>query len=216
MISLIRIGPAPALGAILAVLFSAGCDNSAEEGASAPPDLRALQLVPFEGAASEVLVDDVDANGMLDLVFTTHGGNHTQVFYQRQPRVFEAGPKVTTVGFHPGNLTRVPTVENPLYVMSAEGESRLLTLTPDPEQSFAVVSEAAIPFPRFALPFQWPGWGLGIAAASFSPPSVLLLKGFDPLDATADRLTRLRTRGTNFALCSPFARFGRLGWGRRR
>jgi len=152
-------------------------------------------VLPFEGAASDVLVDDADRDGNLDLAFTTHAGNQTQIFYQREPRRFEAGPTVRAVGYHPGNLTAIPGEDPPLYLMSAEGESGLLTLSPEPSGGLAVVAKASLPHPRFTRPFSWPNWGLGIVAARYSPPAVILLKDYDPRAPKAKQLIGLPLRG---------------------
>lgn len=182
------------------------CDGSpppeAEQVSTVPtPPISVLDL-PFGGAASDVLVDDVDGDGRLDLAFTSHGENFTQVFYQREARVFEPGPAVESVGYHPGNLLRLPLEDRASYLMSAEGEGRLLTMEHGPGGGLDVVAEARVRYPRFAAAFDWPGWGMGIAVAPFSPASVILLKNYDPHAASASTLLDFSLRGTAYPLDS--------------
>ncbi len=49
--------------------------------------MRVVDL-PFAASASDVLVDDFDGDGRLDIGFTSHGENFSQIFYQREARVF--------------------------------------------------------------------------------------------------------------------------------
>jgi hypothetical protein len=182
-----------------------GCDQADPPSAPQPPSLPTPPAegrveLPFGGPASDVLVDDIDGDGRMDLAFTSHGENFTQVFYQRELRRFEAGPRVDAVGFHPGNLTRLPLGNRPTYLMSAEGENKLLTMEPAPDGGLTVVAAARARFPRFAAPFLWPDWGLGVVMAPFSTPSVVLLKNYDPYTVKATKLVDLAIAGTAFPL----------------
>jgi hypothetical protein len=180
------------------------CDGSpppeGEEAATLSSSSISVLDLPFSGAASDVLVEDFDGDGRLDLAFTSHGENFTQVFYQREARLFEPGPPVESVGYHPGNLVRLPLEDRASYLMSAEGEGRLLTMEHGSGGGLDVVAEARVRFPRFAATFDWPGWGMGIAVAPFSPASVILLKNYDPHAATASTLLDFSLRGTAYPL----------------
>jgi len=137
--------------------------------------------IPFTGVATDVLVDDFDGDGRPDLAFTAHAENYTQVFYQHTPRHFVPGPQVDAVGFHPGNLLRLPVQNRSLFLMSAEGDNNLLVMEPKPKGSLAVVASRALGQPHSATTFHWPDWGLGLAVSPKSKSTVVLLKGFDPL-----------------------------------
>lgn len=156
--------------------------------------------IPFHGTASDVLVADIDANGMLDLAFISHADNFAQVFYQRKPREFEPGSRVESVGYHPGNLFQVDSDKGPVLLMSAEGEGKLLTMGPGDDGGLKVTATANVPYPRYAQGFQWPNWGLGVAIAPFSPPSVILLQNYDPFAVKAKKLVKHEIKGTAYPL----------------
>ncbi len=155
--------------------------------------------LPFAASASDVLVEDFDGDGRLDLGFTSHGDNFSQIFYQRAVRHFEAGPRITAVGFHPGNLIKLPIVERSAYLMSGEGSGRLYTLEAAGDGGLAVVAEAQIPAPRFATTFRWPDWGLAILAVPFRSPSLILLKQYDPHAVKAAQRVKLQISGTAYS-----------------
>jgi hypothetical protein len=152
-----------------------------EHSVPVPAALSIVANIPFTGTATDVLADDFDADGRPDLAFTAHAENYTQVFYQRTPRHFVPGPRVDAVGFHPGDLLRLPVQNRSLFLMSAEGNNNLLVMEPTPKGSLAVVASRALSQPVSVTAFHWPGWGLGLAVAPKSMSSVVLLKGFDPL-----------------------------------
>jgi len=166
------------------------------------PGQLSLSELPFNAPASDVLVTDLDKDGRLDLAFTSHGGNFSQVFFQREPRRFESGPKSEAVGYHPGNLLEVRHEKGSSLLMSAEGAGRLYTLALAENGELSVAAEARVPFPRFTASFRWPEWGLGMAVAPFSPPSVMLLKEYDPIEVKAASRVNLPLKGTAFPLQS--------------
>lgn len=139
-----------------------------------------LQDIPFAGPAFDVLVDDVDGDGRLDLIFTSHRGNYSQVFYQRSRRRFVAGPRIEAVGFHPGEFVRLPDEQRKLYLMNAEGINQLLVMEPAEAGGLSVVSSGPGPQPRYATAFNWPDWGLGLAVVPVGVSKVVLVKNFDP------------------------------------
>ena len=166
----------------IAVLLN-GCPAVAPVSERTVPEPTALSVVadiPFTATATDVLADDFDADGRPDLAFTAHAGNYTQVFYQHTPRHFAPGPRVDAVGFHPGDLLRLPVQNRSLFLMSAEGNNNLLVMEPTPKGGLAVVASRALSRPLSATTFHWPGWGLGLAVAPKSKNTVVLLKGFDP------------------------------------
>jgi hypothetical protein len=192
------------MGIMLAV-SGAGADDSqsvssrAMDGQPAPL-VSGMAEIPFHGTASDVLVADIDANGMLDLAFISHADNFAQVFFQKQPRVFEPGPRVEAVGYHPGNLFQVESDKGPVLLMSAEGEGKLLTMGTTEDGGLNVIATANVPYPRYAQGFQWPNWGLGVAIAPFSPPSIILLQDYDPVAVKAKKLVKHEIKGTAYPL----------------
>lgn len=158
--------------------------------------------IPFGAPASDVLVEDVDGDGRLDLTFTSHGENFSQIFFQREERHFEPGPHITEVGFHPGNLIKLPLEQRAAYMMSGEGVGRLITMGANESGGLAVLAQARMASPRFATTFRWPDWGLGIAAVSFGSPTAILLKQYEPLTVKAAQRVTLQINGTAFPLQS--------------
>ncbi|UHD14529.1 FG-GAP repeat domain-containing protein [Thiocapsa bogorovii] len=169
------------------ILFSllgglAGCDSEPPPQAAAESP---AQRLPFNAIAFDVLADDIDGNGLLDLAFTTHHASYTQVFLQTSPRVFAPGPKIEEVGFHPGDLMRLPGEDPRLYLMNAEGVNALRVFEPGPGGSLGLVAQMNAPAPRVSAFFRWPDAGLGLAVAPFAQSTLLLIKDFK--GATAAR-----------------------------
>lgn len=171
------------LSTVAVVCLLNGCDQQ--------PESSVLANIAFSGGATDVLVDDFDSDGRPDLAFTSHAENYTQVFYQRAPRRFAPGPRVEAVGFHPGDLLRLPVKNRSLYLMSAEGSARLLVMEPTPDGGLTVVTSRPFSQPLSAAAFHWPEWGLGLAVAPKSISTVVLLKGFDPLTAKDEKAMEL-------------------------
>lgn len=183
-------------GAILVFLGAfllGGCDRdepTVEAPAGQSAAAQSVAYLPFDASAFALLVDDVDGNGHLDVALTSHQANFTQVFFQQSPRTFEPGSRVEAVGFHPGELHRLPGAER-RYLMFSEGINRLQVMTPREDGGLEVVAALNVPTPRVGTAFHWPGWGLGVAVAPFGDPSVYLLKGFDTETAEAASVYRV-------------------------
>jgi hypothetical protein len=160
-----------------------GCGNDATDPATPYPFLGSL---PFGDFAFDLLVDDIDDDGLLDLALTAHAENYTQIAYQQAPREFVPAEPITEVGFHPGQLIRVPGAETRFYLMVAEGTDRLLVFEPDATGGLALISQMPMPAPRHATVLNWPDWGDTIAVAPFRLPAVALVKGFDPVSGRAE------------------------------
>jgi hypothetical protein len=170
------------LSAILLLIgWLAGCDSQ-------PPPKTAVespaQRLPFNAIVFDVLADDMDGNGLLDLAFTSHHSSYTQVFLQTSPRVFAPGPRVEEVGFHPGDLMRLPGDDPRLYLMNAEGVNALRVFEPGPGGALGLVAQMNAPAPRVAALFRWPDEGLGLAVAPFAQSTLLLIKDFKAATAT--------------------------------
>jgi hypothetical protein len=195
--------PGLALIAPLFCVCAAGLAQPAgEEASKAPPILTSLasgeeEAAPnlkagvlhlhLPGSPNYLLVDDFDGNGRLDLALTSHAGNLSRIYFQREPRQWQAGPVVTEVGFHPGELLRVPAEGDVRrYIMFAEGEAKLLVMSPTGEGGLSVAAQAYTQFPRSGAWFRWPGWGLGLAVAPFRQPAIMLAKNFQPTTAGAE------------------------------
>lgn len=174
--------PSASLDGSAASAQSAG-PSDGYDGASGSP----VVILPFESSASDLLIDDFDDDGRPDIALVSHRANVLQIFYQESPRQFVGGRLVPEVGFHPGNLLRLPREQPPRYLLSAEAQRRLFAMTPDANGGLTVAAEMAFPYARYSLPFTWPDWPNALAVATFSPASVVLLKELDPVAGTFDR-----------------------------
>lgn len=193
----VRSTPFSFAGRTLALVFSTlliGCqDNSqppatTELSSQAPGTIQTtpqIIRVPFGASAHSLLVDDVDGDGRMDIALTSHDANFTQIFLQGRQGVFSAGPRVEEVGFHPGELIRLPDKDQRLYLMYSEGENRLRVYTPTSAGGLTQVTEMGLTAPRHGTVFHWPDWDLGIAVAPYGPGLINVVKNFDPLTGKA-------------------------------
>ncbi|WP_295402328.1 VCBS repeat-containing protein [uncultured Thiocystis sp.] len=180
----------------MAGVFLLGCDGDkpvpeasdpspSGQAASAPGQTSlgssVIAYLPLNAPAHSLLIDDIDGDGREDLALTSHHASYTQVFYQQEPRYFTPGPTVDAVGFHPGDLLRLPASNRRLYLMNAEGENRLRVFEPSTDGGLNTVSELFVPAPRTSSVFHWPDWGLGLAIGPFAMSAIFLAKDFDPL-----------------------------------
>lgn len=174
------------------VFFLVGCNGETPSSAipdpltpNAPSSSVAASMVarvPFKASPFDVLVDDFDGNGLLDLALTTHNESYTQIFLQQMPRQFAPpGPRIDAVGYHPGDLVSLPVEKRRLYLMNAEGANGLRVFELAPDGGLTLVSELRIPKPRVAAVFDWPEWGLGLAVGPFGMGKIILLKNYDPV-----------------------------------
>lgn len=154
-----------------------------EDSSDPRPPVPAIERLPFDAAVFDILADDFDNNGLLDLALTTHTGGFSQIFYQTQQRNFAAGPKIKEVGFHPGDLVALRTEEagDRLYLMNAEGENALRVFRANENPGLEQVAAIGAPAPRIATQFSWPGRGLGLAFGPFARNSIFVITEFDPL-----------------------------------
>jgi hypothetical protein len=123
-------------------------------------------------------MDDIDHDGLSEIVLTSHGGSFTQVFRQIAPRQFLPLDRVDAVGFHPNDFARLPT-DPPLYVANAEGPSELRLFSFDDQLVAHQVSTTPISRPVHTTPFFWPGYGWSAAVVSYRSADLRLLFGFD-------------------------------------
>ncbi len=133
----------------------------------------------FDAGGLNCLVDDLDGNGLPDLIFTSHGPSFTQPFYQDSPRKWRKGPKIMEVGFHPNGIIGLPGPSK-TFISVSEGVNQLICMRPDQKTGLRVEGSVGIAQPRFTTQFKWPGWGLSLAVSPFSGQIVSILKNFDP------------------------------------
>lgn len=185
-----------AIVALLGTLLIGGCDRAPpapEEPAKQDVTSQSVAYLPFDAGAFAGLADDIDGNGLVDVALTSHDKSFTQVFFQRTPRQFEAGPRIEAVGFHPGQLLQLPGAEH-RYIMLSEGIDRVQVMAPREDGGFDVVATANSPKPRVGTALQWPDTGLALAVAPYGDNAIYLFQGFDPATAevaSADRLPYL-------------------------
>ncbi len=171
-------------GVALSVLMLLACEPASRTAVpdAEPPSFQ--ESLPFQDPPFDILVDDVDGNGRPDIALVSHGDNYAQVFFQKEHRVFAAGPRVPDVGFHPGDIIRWPS-EQPFYLVAAEGVNQLLVLEPGPDGGFREVSRLAEQTPRHVASFRWPEWGASLAVTPFRNNRLVLLRDVDPQSGRA-------------------------------
>lgn len=165
------------LAATLLTASIAVAEETALPSANVSSDI--LSMLPTEGGALHVLVDDIDGNGRPDLAFTSHGNSDIQVYKQIAPRRFEASSPQAVTGFHPNDTIALPGTPK-RYLINAEGEGKLKVVRAQPDGRFELVAERAQPAPRASTPFFWPGWDLSLAVVPYNGKTLTLLRGFNP------------------------------------
>lgn len=175
-----RVAPPLSVAMILA-LHLLGCDPNSPGERAAQAEIERL---PFDAAVFDILADDFDNNGLVDLALTTHTGSFTQIFYQREPRNYIAGGRIENVGFHPGDLLRLRSggPSTPLYLMNSEGENAIRIFRASDNLGLEQVAEVGAPAPRVATEFSWPDRGRGLAFGPFARNTIFVITGFRPLE----------------------------------
>ncbi len=164
-----------------------------------------VNSLSFEGIPFDLLVEDIDEDGLHDLTVVDHGGNTGRTYFQTQPRHYLPGPDVKEVGFHPGNLILWGNKPKTL-VMSAEGSNAVVALEPKSTEKgffereykplrggFRVRSVLLDRAPRYAKAFDWPTWGKSLALTPFHRDGVILLKTYDASLGKAKERIVIRT-----------------------
>ena len=174
---------------LLSVLL-AGCSvkqAQVKDTANPAASTDIYQVLPFGHSSMHAMVADVDGNQLPDLGLTTHGHNKSQIFFQTAPRVFEPGPEILHVGFHPNDLMPVPIDDRKLFMSVSEGVARLQFFELGEDREFKVISRIPQAFPRAATFFRWPGWGLSLAVVPKNGSTISLLRNVDPVEGTFER-----------------------------
>lgn len=137
------------------------------------------QTLPFHEGPFDVMAEDMDGDGRVDLGLVQHAENYVQVYFQKSPRRFVPGLQNKIGGYHPGDLLRLGP-DAPYFLLNGEGEGKifLLEAKSDRLEALGVIPERA---PRHAVTFHWPDWGTGIAVSPFHPGYFVLFKHVDPL-----------------------------------
>lgn len=165
-----------------------GCDSGSKKPAPQPviqPDF--VTYLPFSGSPLDVLADDMDGDGRIDIAATQHGQNYSQIFYQSAPGQFRPGPRLDAVGFHPGDWLRWPGAD-PLYVAAAEGSAQMINFRVNTAGGMDVLSRVPALMPRHVRDFHWPGWGTSLAVSPFELGALHLMKNYDPVKGTREEL----------------------------
>ncbi|MER2558885.1 MAG: FG-GAP-like repeat-containing protein [Candidatus Competibacter denitrificans] len=145
-----------------------------------------LQPIPANYKVFAAVVDDIDSNGLLDILTTDRTQGITQVLYQKSPRKFEAGPEAKILGFHPNGLTRFPGSER-RYVLSAEGDAALKVLGLDEQGGIKEIANRPHEGAFASTGFTWPGWGTSLVVAPYEGSTLSLFRNFDPNTAQAEK-----------------------------
>ncbi|MFO7641036.1 MAG: VCBS repeat-containing protein [Candidatus Competibacteraceae bacterium] len=136
-----------------------------------------MQALPVEGRVFDVVADDVNDSGHLDLVVTLRDQETALVVYQKKPRQFEAGPAAKVIGFHANRLSVLPEPPH-RYLLSAEGEGLLKVLGPDAEGGLKEISRYPQSPAFAATAFRWPNWELSLAVSPYAGAAMHLVRNF--------------------------------------
>lgn len=171
----------------LLMLSATGCEKSTDvplQGQA--PEQKAEEryafqmTLPFKDSPLDLLVEDMDADGRLDVAAISHGNNYGQIFFQMAPRQYRPGPRLESVGFHPGDWLRWPGAE-PIFLSAAEGEMAVVNFKITAAGAMEEVSRVPAKSPRHLARFNWPGWGDSFAVTPFEAGMLLLFRGYDPV-----------------------------------
>lgn len=136
-----------------------------------------MQALPVEGKIFDAVIDDVNNDGLLDLVVTLRSQQIARIVHQTKLRQFEPGLPAKVTGVHADRLTLLPSPPHH-YLLCAEGEGLLKVLTPDPAAGLKEVSRYPQP-PAFAATlFRWPNWGQSLAVSPYAGERVTLVRNF--------------------------------------
>lgn len=166
---------------VLLAIGATGCERAQapEPPVKAPESPFAFQApLPFQGSPLDILTEDLDADGRLDIAAVSHAFNFGQIFFQKAPRQYTPGPRIDRVGFHPGDWLRWPG-EAPVFLSASEGEGALINFKVDAAGTMEELSRLPVRAPRHIARFNWPGWGNSLAVTPFEAGALILLKGYD-------------------------------------
>ena len=136
--------------------------------------------IPFVGEAMEVLVKDINQDGMQDLLLMSHGYNKAQILYQTKKREFGKVVEVTDVGFHPGLMMDWGTPSKSL-LLNGEGTNSLVSYAPDDVLGIKRQAEMILKAPVQSTSFHVEGWEeQSLAISSFRDDKIALFRGLDP------------------------------------
>lgn len=156
------------------------------------PEGRYTRFLVRSGAF-HALVDDLDGDGRLDLLLTSHGGNMVRVFRQTATRRFAATDEQDIAGFHPNDTIALPGTPK-RYLINAEGKNRLRVVAAQPDGKLTLISDYNQPQPLSATPFAWPEWGrLSLAVAPYTGLNLTLLRDFNPEKGEAKEAIEIAT-----------------------
>jgi len=168
---------------ILKILLLCGLSGCQPD---APPEPEGQESLAWSGKVFALLAEDLNGDGLKELVAVDHGGNTARLFAQSSPREFETEADYTGVGKHPGNLMRWPK-DPARLLLAAEGDGAIRSLLPDREQGFRVESNLEESSPRYVSLFHWPQWGEGVAISPYANDFIVLLKHYDPAQGKAEQ-----------------------------
>jgi hypothetical protein len=180
-----RIG-AVLCAAPLALLSLSASSASGEAGLSTEsmgtyPELpvgERLVVLPVPGVVFSVFVEDLDGNGLPDIVFLHRQGEYMRSYMQTEPGHFEAAEKLEGMGFHPNGATRMPGTR-PLYVVNAEGANALISVEAQKDGRLIELARSEHPPSVYSTAIQWPGKGVSLGVSRYESGIYDLLVDFD-------------------------------------
>lgn len=164
----------------LLIALLEGCQPSEPQVEKGLGDQIAGQTgVTWPGEVYGLLADDLNADGLLDLISVDHAGGTLQAFMQAPTRRFQSESEFDGVGFHPGTILRWPGAAH-YYVLAAEGDGAVRSLSYTPAGDFQIMQNSPERAPRYVRHFRWPGWGDSVAVSPYLNGYIVLLKGYNP------------------------------------
>lgn len=182
-----------ALPLLALATLQSGCQPEAPEtntnntsSQSVSLELPGQTQLAWEGQVFDLAIEDLNADGLKDLISVDHGKNQARLIYQTAPQQWGAQTDYAGVGFHPGNLLTWPGSAKTL-ILGAEGDNSIRALAPERGGGLNVVSNLKELAPRYIERFRWPGWGESLVVSPYANGYVVLLKNYDPLKGQAEQ-----------------------------
>lgn len=140
------------------------------------------RLLSFDGGlAYGLFADDLDADGLKDIMIISHAANHGRVHLQKSDRKFIKSQDLS-LGFHPGLLYEWPELQGERrFLLSAEGSNGVWIYQVDKAGVLRKTGDIPEHAPIQTVRFDWPDWEGSLAVRPYQSSEIVLWRQFDPL-----------------------------------